>query len=407
MKQTTLNLTLCTAFLLSTPAFAAEGFDRDRLEVLHHTTRRFVEEGQHAGVITLLAHNGKIVDFQTFGYRDLEKRLPMERDTICRIYSMSKIITSVAALMLWEEGQFNLDDPAEKYLPELKSRKVFKGGTAESPELTDATRPITIKHLFTHTSGLIYDFDEKDPVGKLYKQADLWTVPDLDAFMKKVESLPLKHQPGDQFSYGINTDVLGALIERLSHKKFGAFLQERIFEPLGMKDTAFDVAEEKLSRLAKTYKHGSDGKLVEAELLIGTSTAPGLESGGGGLFSTAADYFRIAQMLLNKGTFDGKRILGRKTVELMAANHLLSLPDQADVAKRAQGFGLGVEVQQDLGRGAQAGSPGAFGWYGAATTYARIDPQEKVVAIALAQHFPFNEHNFFGKFATGYYQALR
>jgi len=142
-------------------------------------------------------------------------------------------------------------------------------------------------------------------------------------------------------------------------------------------------------------------------LLIGTSPAPGVESGGGGLFSTADDYFRFAQMLLNNGTFDGKRILGRKTVEMMTANHLLSLPDQAEVAKRAQGFGLGVEVQQDLGRGGLPGSAGAFGWYGAATTYARIDPREKIVAIALAQHFPFNEHNFFGKFATGYYQALK
>jgi CubicO group peptidase (beta-lactamase class C family) len=384
-----------------------QGFDRDRLEVLHQTTKRFIDHGKHAGIITLLAHNGRIADVQTYGYRDLENHLPMERDTICRIYSMSKIITSAAALMLWEEGYFNLDDTAETYLPELKSRKVFKGGSAESPELADAVRPITIKHLFTHTSGLIYDFNENEPLGKIYKQADLWTVPDLDAFMKKVANLPLKHQPGDQFSYGINTDVLGALVERISHKKFGAFLQERIFKPLGMKDTSFDVPEGKMDRLAKTYQQAPEGKLMEAELLIGTSPAPGLESGGGGLFSTVGDYFRFAQMLLNNGTYDGKRILGRKTVELMTANHLLSLPDQADVAKRAQGFGLGVEVQQDLGRGGLAASPGAFGWYGAATTYARIDPAEKVVAIAFAQHFPFNEHNFFAKFATGYYQALK
>ena len=385
----------------------AQEFDRDRLKVLHRTTKRFVDENKHAGIITLLALNGRIVDVQTYGYRDLENLLPMERDTICRVYSMSKIITSAATLILWEEGWFNLDDSIETYLPELKSRKVFKSGTAESPELTDATKKITIKHLLTHTSGLIYDFDDKDPLGKIYKQADLWSSPDLDAFMKKVADLPLKHQPGDQYSYGINTDVLGALVEKISQKKFSAFLQERIFQPLGMKDTSFDVPAEKMNRLAKTYKHGPDRKLVEAELLIGTSPGPGVESGGGGLFSTAGDYFRFAQMLLNNGIFDGKRILGRKTVELMTANHLLSLPDQAEVAKRIHGFGLGVEVQADLGRGAMAGSLGAFGWYGAATTYARIDPQEKLVAIALAQHFPFNEHNFFAKFATGYYQALK
>jgi CubicO group peptidase (beta-lactamase class C family) len=403
MKQI---LLIFSAFLFSTAVFA-QGFDRDRLEVLHRTTRRFIDHGKHAGIITLLAYNGKIVDFQTYGYRDLENRLPMEPNTICRIYSMSKIITSVAALILWEEGWFNLDDSAETYLPELKGRKVFKGGSAESPELADAARPITIKHLLTHTSGLIYDFDEKDPLGKIYKQADLWSAPNLDAFMKKVAELPLKHQPGDQYSYGINTDLLGALVERISQKKFSVFLQERIFEQLGMKDTGFDVPAEKMNRLAKTYKQGTDGKLVEAELLIGTSPAPGVESGGGGLFSTAGDYFRVAQMLLNNGSFGGKRILGRKTVELMTANHLLSLPDQAEVAKRPQGFGLGVEVQQDLGRSGVAASRGAFGWYGAATTYARIDPHEKIVAIALAQHFPFNEHNFFAKFATGYYQALK
>jgi CubicO group peptidase (beta-lactamase class C family) len=406
MKQTILKLAVSATLLCAAPAFG-QGFDRDRLEVLHQTTKRFIDHDRHAGIITLLAHNDRIVDLQTYGYRDLEKRLPMERDTICRIYSMSKIITSVAALILWEEGHFNLDDSAETYLPELKSRKVFKGGSAEAPELTAATRPITIKHLFTHTSGLIYDFDEKDPVGKIYKQADLWSAPDLDAFMKKVADLPLKHQPGDQYSYGINTDVLGALVERISKKKFSAFLQERIFQPLGMKDTGFDVPDEKLSRLAKTYKHGTDGKLIEAELLIGTGTGPGVESGGGGLFSTAGDYFRFAQMLLKNGTFERKRILGRKTVELMTANHLLGLPNQDEVARRPQGFGLGVEVQKDLGRGGLAGSVGAFGWYGAATTYVRIDPQEGVVAIALAQHFPFNEHNFFAKFATGYYQALK
>ena len=405
MKKIIVLITLCAVFVTS--AATGDGFDRDRLELLHRTTKRFIDHGKHAGIITLLAHNGRIVDLQTYGYRDLEKSLPMERDTICRIYSMSKIITSVAALILWEEGYFNLDDTAETYLPELKGRKVFKGGSAEAPELAEGSRPITIKHLFTHTSGLIYDFDEKDPLGKIYKQADLWSVPDLDAFMKKVADLPLKHQPGDQYSYGINTDVLGALVERLSQKKFSVFLQERIFKPLGMKDTSFDVPDDKMNRLAKTYKQGPEGKLIEAELLIGTSPALGVESGGGGLFSTADDYFRFAQMLLNNGTFDGKRILGRKTVELMTANHLLSLPDQAEVAKRAQGFGLGVEVQQDLGRSGLPGSVGAFGWYGAATTYARIDPRERIVAIALAQHFPFNEHNFFAKFATGYYQALK
>lgn len=407
MKTTIIAGMLGALAAFSGMGFSAEGFDPERLEVLHRTTKSFVEEGKHAGIITLLAQEGKIADLQTYGYRDLENKLPMERDTICRIYSMSKIVTSVATLILFEEGKFNLDDPAERYLPELKGMRLFNAGG--SPERATSPRPITIRHLLTHTSGLIYDFDENDPLGKIYKEAELWSAKDLNEFMKKVGKLPLRHAPGDQFTYGINTDVLGALIERVSGKGFGEFLEERLFEPLGMKDTGFDVPADKTNRVAITYKQGPDGKLVEDAPIIGTWTEEGrgIESGGGGLFSTANDYFQFAQMLLNGGRLDGKRILGRKTVELMTANHLLSLPDQEEVAKRAQGFGLGVEVQQDLGRGAQPGSPGAFGWYGAATTYVRIDPREEVVAIAFAQHFPFNQHNFFGKFTTGYYQALR
>jgi len=332
----------------------------------------------------------------------------MERDTICRMYSMSKIITSVGALILFEEGRYNLDDPVSKYLPELTEMKVMTGGTAEAPQLEPLKRPITIKHLLTHTSGLIYDFDGNDELHKLYKRADLWSGPGLSDFIAKVGKLPLKHQPGDAFTYAINTDVLGTLIEHVSGRTFGAFLQERIFQPLGMKDTGFDVPETKMNRVAKTYKHGPDGKLVEAEPLINTwpEAGRGIESGGAGIFSTAGDYARFAQMLLNGGTLEGHRILGRKTIELMTANHMVTLPNN-QAATRAKGFGLGVEVTTDLGQLTMPSSVGQFGWYGAATTYCQIDPKERIVAVALSQHFPFNEHNFFAQFATGYYQALK
>jgi CubicO group peptidase (beta-lactamase class C family) len=387
---------------------ARAGFDPVRLEVLHAITKRFVDEGQHAGAITLLARNGKLADFQTYGYRDLEKKLPMERDTICRVYSMSKIITSVGTLVLFEEGRFNLDDPVSKYLPELKDMKVMTGGTADAPQLEPLKRPITIKHLFTHTSGLIYDLPVNDEIAKLYDRADLWSGPDLNNFVAKVGRLPLKHQPGDAWTYGVNTDVLGALIEKLSGKTLGAFLEERIFRPLGMTDTGFDVPAEKMTRLAKTYKHGPDGKLVEAEPLViaWAEAGRGIESGGGGLFSTAGDYARFAQMLLNGGTIEGHRILGRETIDLMTANHMVTLPNN-QAATRQKGFGLGVEVTTDLGQLSIPSSIGQFGWYGAATTYCQIDPREKIVAVALVQHFPFNEHNFFAEFATGYYQALK
>jgi len=386
----------------------AAGFDPARLEVLHATVQRFVDEGKHAGIVTLLVRDGKIVDFQACGYRDVEKRLPMERDTICRMYSMSKIITCAATLMLLEEGRFNLDDPVANYLPELKEMRVWTGGTKDAPQSEALKRPITIKHLLTHTSGLIYDFAGEDELTKLWRSADLWVGPGLTNFITKLGKLPLKHQPGDAWTYGVNMDVLGALIERVSGKTFGQFLEERLFGPLGMKDTGFDVAAAKMSRLAKTYKHGPDGKFVEDKPLIETWPEPGrgIEAGGAGIFSTAGDYARFAQMLCNGGTLEGKRILGRKTIELMTANHTVTLPNN-QAASRQKGFGLGVEVTTDLGQLSMPSSVGQFGWYGAATTYCQIDPKEKIVAIALAQHFPFNEHNFFAQFQTGYYQALK
>ena len=386
----------------------AGGFDQERLEVLHQTTRRFVDEKKHAGIITLILHDGKVVDFQTYGYRDVEKQYPMERDTICRMYSMSKIITSAATLMLMEDGKFNLDDPIAKYIPELKDMRVWTGGTADAPQTEPLKRPITIKHLMTHTSGLVYDFSAGDAeLAKVWAKSDIWNGPGLQGFIEKLSKLPLKHQPGDAWTYGVNQDVLGALIERVSGKTFGEFLEERIFGPLGMNDTGFDVPESKMNRLAKTYKI-VDGKFVEDKPIVETwpEKGRGIEAGGAGIFSTAMDYATFAQMLCNGGTINGKRLLGRKSVELMTANHLVTLPNN-QAATRDRGFGLGVEVVTDEGRLSIPSSVGQFGWYGAATTYCQIDPKERIVAIALAQHFPFNQHNFFAVFQTGYYQALK
>ena len=412
MKSFLLTLTCAVAVSaqaqLPTTSAKAAGFDPARLDVLHATAKRFVDAGKHAGIITLLARDGRVVDFQTYGHRDLEKQLPMERDTICRMYSMSKIITCAATLVLFEDGKFNLDDPVATYLPELKGMKVWTGGTQDDPKLEPLKRPITIKHLLTHTSGLIYDFVGEDELTKLWRSAELWSGPGLTNFIAKLARLPLKHQPGDAYTYGVNQDVLGALIERVSGQRFGAFLDERIFVPLGMKDTGFDVPEAKMHRVAKTYKNAPDGKFVEDKPLVETEpeAGRGIEAGGAGIFSTAGDFARFAQMLLNGGSLEGKRILGRKTVELMTANHMLALPDN-QAATRQKGFGFGVEVTTDLGRLSMPSSVGQFGWYGAATTYCQIDPKERIVAIALAQHFPFNEHTFFAAFQTGDYQALK
>ena len=385
----------------------AAGFDPARLKVLHATTKRFVDEGKHAGIITLIARDGEIVDVQAYGLRDVEKQLPMERDTIVRVYSMSKIITCAATLMLMEDGKFNLEDPVSKYLPELKGMKVWTGGTEDAPQTEALKRPVTIKHLLTHTSGLMYDFAGNDELTKLWRAADLWSGPGLTNFIAKLGQLPLKHQPGDAYTYGVNQDVQGALIERVSGQRFGTFLQERIFRRLGMKDTGFDVPESKRQRVAKTYKL-AEGKLVEDKPIIETwpEEGRGIEAGGAGLFSTADDFALFAQMLCNGGTLNGKRILGRKTIDLMTANHMVTLPNN-QAATRQKGFGLGVEVTTDLGQLSMPSSVGQFGWYGAATTYCQIDPKEKIVAIALAQHFPFNQHGFFAAFQTGYYQALK
>lgn len=384
----------------------ALGLSAERLGTLDAAIQRFVDEKQHAGVVWLVARRGKIVDFNARGLRDIASKKPMEKDSICRMYSMSKIITSVAALILLEEGRYNLDDPVSRFLPEFKKMQVMTGGTADEPLLTTARRPITIRHLFTHTSGLYYDFVDDAALVQIFRRVKPAEAPTLEEFVKRAASLPLKHQPGEAFTYGINTDVLGRLIEVVSGQSLEAFMRQRIFEPLGMVDTGFSVASEKMARLAKTY-NAKDGQLVEAEPAFGAwaEAGRGPAFGGAGIFSTAVDYARFAQMLLNGGVMDGRRILGRKTVEFMTANHLSHLPG-GNTGARHLGFGLGVSVLIDLGQSPTPGSPGAFGWTGAATTLCQIDPKEQMVLLVLAQHFPYNEHRLFERFLTCAYQAL-
>jgi CubicO group peptidase (beta-lactamase class C family) len=390
---------------LATPE--SQGMSSERLGRLHAETERFVTDGKYAGVVSLLVRNGKIVDWRAWGKRDIEAGLPMERDTICRIYSMSKIVTSVAALILLEEARFKLDDPVGDYLPELARMKVLTGGTAEKPLLADAKTPITIKHLFTHTSGLTYDGDTS-PVEKLNRDAKLPEATSLPDFVRRVSLLPLAFEPGERFNYSVSIDVLGALVEKVSGRSLGEFLAERLFRPLGMKDTGFSVPETKQTRLAKTYEKGGDGMLRPAKPVFGVEPGPGpkLEAGGAGLFSTTGDYARFMQMLLNGGELDGVRILSRKTVELMMANHLNHLPRTTLQWSESDGFGLGGAVRVDLAKGNALGSVGQFGWGVAATTYAILDPQEKTVALLFVQHFPHDEHKIFWRFSTLFYQAI-
>ncbi len=387
----------------------AAGFSAARLDTLHHNLGQLVDAGTYSGYVVLLARDGKVADWHAYGWQDIASKTPMQPDSIVAIYSMTKIVTSTAVLILLEEGKLKLSDPVEKYLPALKDRKVLTGGTADAPILVPAARPITIHDLLTHTAGYYYDqtWSADSPVAiELMKRAKVWDSANLDDFVQRVATLPLHQQPGTKFRYGIHTDLLGAIVEKVSGQRLDRFFADRIFTPLGLRDTGFWVPAAKRSRLATLYQHDSAGKLVPAEGITEPNAEHGLLLGGGGLYSTAADYVRFAQMLLNGGQLDGVRLLSRKTVELMTQNHLAQLADPHPFAKPEQGFGLGVRVITDLGASPTLGSRGTFGWDGAATTNVQIDPQEHTVAILLTQNFPFNQDDIFATFTNGYYSAI-
>lgn len=377
---------------------------------MHARLREAVDAGKYSGYVVLLARDGQIADWRAHGWQDVAARTPLQKDAIVRIFSMSKIVTSVAVLQLLEEGRLKLDDPAEKYLPALANRMVVTGGTPNAPVLVPAQRPFTLRDLLTHTAGYYYDeaWSADALPMELMQREKIWEAASLDEFVTRVAKLPLHEQPGTRYRYGISTDLLGAVIEKVSGQRLDAFFRERVFEPLGMEDTDFWVPADKQSRLATIYQRDESGKLVPSAWANANSVGAngGLLSGGGGLYSTAADYARFAQMLLNGGELEGRRILGRKTVELMTQDHLRHLADPHPFGARSMGFGLGVRVLTELGESPTLGSPGAFGWDGAATTNVQIDPHERTVAILLLQHVPFNQDDIIATFTNTYYSAL-
>jgi CubicO group peptidase (beta-lactamase class C family) len=407
-----LALTLLAAGLsaqsLPVSAPDREGVSARGLKRLHAWLGRSVKEHRYAGMVSLIARNGRVVDWRAFGYRDLERRLPMERDTIFRIYSMTKMMTAAAALTLYEEGRFDLNDPVARYIPEFSGVKVFAGGTPEAPVLVPPKRPVTILDLFRHTSGLTYDYNAPGPLqgNAMYAGVEVG-VPSTKAFVERLVKLPLAHHPGEEFQYGYSTDVLGYLVEVISGKSLDVFMRERLFAPLKMDDTTFRVPAARRHRLAKIYERGPDNRLRAArpENWVFEETGVGIPGGGGGIYSTAADCTRFAQMLLDGGTIDGVRILRRKTVELMTTNHLAGLKNP-HTDDPSLGYGLGVGVRVESARGGAAGTVGQFGWSGLATTYLNVDPKERTVAILLAQHLPYNEGDIFQSFSTLFYQAI-
>ena len=385
------------------------GFSSQRLARINTKMQRYVDENKLAGISTLIARRGKVVHFEKFGMADIEAGLPMADDTLFRIYSMTKPITSVAVLMLLEEGYFRLSDPVADYLPEFKESKVLDHGG----NLVKPMRPMTIRDLLTHTAGLSYGFDENFILDQFYQQ-QMWGVMEANPTMTLAEwmgiiaGLPLAYHPGTRYRYSVATDVLGYLVQVVAGMPFADFLQERIFAPLGMVDTHFTVPPEKVARFAANYGPQAGGGLTVIDPLqnsrfIRPTQRP---SGGGGLLSTSGDYLRFTQLLLNQGTLDGVRLLGRKTVELMTTNHLPDGIYLDNDPTTGTGFGLGVSVLMDLGKGQTLGSVGNYGWGGAANTNFWIDPQEGLIGILMTQFMPSGTYPVTPDFRILTYQAL-
>jgi CubicO group peptidase (beta-lactamase class C family) len=369
------------------------GFSTERLTRLTDGMRKMVSDGRLAGIVTLVARHGKVVSFDAVGKQDVRKPDAMEKDSIFRIYSMTKPITGVAMMMLYEEGKWRLDDPVSKFIPEFRELKVHAGENPDgTPKLEDARRPMTMRELMTHSAGLGYGLSTANPVDRMYRDARvLDSGKPLQQMIDGLAKLPLLAQPGARWSYSIAVDVQGYLVEKLSGQKFDVFLKERIFDPLGMKDTSFHVPAAKLGRLARIHGDGKAGGLEPPSDappgggVFADPTRPVLgPSGGGGLFSTAEDYLRFCQMMLDGGTFGGTRLLAPRTVEMMRTNHLQA--EALRTYRPGQGFGLDFSVVMDAG---QAGVPtpnGTYYWAGAAGTWFWIDPATDVVFIGMIQH---------------------
>jgi CubicO group peptidase (beta-lactamase class C family) len=359
------------------------GLSTSRLARLGLVMRGEIERGRVPGAVALIARRGRLAYFESYGRLDPAHDSPMAKDSIFRIYSMTKPIVSVAAMMLWEEGRFLLSDPIGKFLPELNALKVAVMRGAEF-DLVDAERPITIQDLLRHTSGLTYEFRGSGPVHKKYTAEKIYSRNQSNAEqVATLGKLPLLHQPGTKWEYSRSTDVLGRLVEVLSGLPLGEHLQQRILAPLGMPDTAFHVLAPKHARLAEAFAKDPDtGSSVQ---LINVHDAPKFESGGGGLVSTAGDYARFLQMLLNRGKLDGVRLLSRKTIELMTADHLGPITGAPDLLLPGYGFGLGFAVRLQPGISHVPGSVGQYFWGGLAGTTFWVDPAEELFAIMLIQ----------------------
>jgi len=370
---------------LATIAPESVGVSSERLRRIDAAMTRLVDEKQVAGLVTLLERHGKIVHFNAAGKLDVRKPDPLQKDSIFRIYSMTKPITGVAMMMLYEEGKWRLDDPVTRYIPEFARLKVYAGKNDDgSPKLEDAKRSMTMRELMTHTGGLGYVLNANNPVDKMIIDANVLNArAPLQDMITGLAKIPLLAQPGTRWSYSIGVDVQGYLVEKFSGQPFAEFVRTRIFEPLGMKDTAFYVPKEKLLRLAQVHT-GAGANLAVDENRPDATLVPAGPSGGGGLFSTAADYARFCEMLLQGGQFKGVRLLAPRTVEMMRTNHVN--PDPLKTMPPGTGWGMDFQIVIDAAAAGDSVSSGTYSWFGIAGTWFWIDPVEDLALVGMVQH---------------------
>ena len=383
-----------------------------------HLQQRYIDPGRIPGSLTLVARGAKPCYIEALGMRDVERARPMTEDTIFRIYSMTKPITSLAIMGLCERGLLGLNDPVHRFIPSWKKLAVHKGGAWPQFVTEPCKRPMTVRDLLMHTSGLTYDFMRATNVDRAYRKQGVGLAKPgytLQTMIEQLAELPLEFSPGERWNYSVATDVLGYLVERISGMSFADYLQQTIFDPLGMVDTAFEIAPDKLDRFASCYLRDPGGAMVlQDDSQASQFASRSFYSGGGGLVSTLHDYFRFCQMLLNGGTLDGQRIIGSRTLAFMCRNHL---PKGADMSRLAMGsfsetgyegvgFGLGFAQKVDPVRNGYPGSEGSYFWGGLASTLFWVDPREQLIVIFLTQLIPSNTYNFRGQLEALVYAAL-
>jgi CubicO group peptidase (beta-lactamase class C family) len=394
---------------------AEHGFDAARLARIDRHFGRYVEDGRLPGYLAVVTRHGEVVHLAQGGLRDVEAALPVGVDTRWRIYSMTKPVTSVAAMMLFERGEFELTDPISRWLPEFAAPRVYAKGSSAAPGTVPATEPIRVWHLLTHTAGLTYGFHHAHAVDGIYRRNGYeWGVPegvDLAGACEAYAAMPLVHQPGAEWNYSVATDVLGRLVEVVSGQPLDAFLAEHVFRPLGMADTGFWTDSDQLAALYSPAP--GTGRLLRNDAMgAAFSSQPVHLSGGGGLVSTAYDYHRFTQMLLRRGELDGVRLLSPRTVDLMTRNHLpgdlesFGRPLFAETSYVGVGFGLGFSVTVDPVAAKTLGPAGEYAWGGAASTVFWVDPVNEVTAMFFTQLLPSSTYPIRPQLRTLTYQSL-